>query len=69
MLNKLLLPGRIILAAVAALIVIAIIPMTMKSKVNPVQKTENKSMTLNKLTPEEERVIIHKGTERASEMI
>ena len=37
----------------------------MKSKDNPDQKTENKAMTLNKLTPEEERVIIHKGTERA----
>lgn len=57
--------NRIILAVVAALVVIAIIPMTMKSKDNAPAKTENKQMTLNKLTPEEERVIVHKGTEMA----
>lgn len=56
--------SRIVLVAVAASIVIAIIPMTMKSKDSPAEKTEKKPMTLNRLTPEEERVIIHKGTER-----
>ncbi len=57
--------NKLILAAVAAVLLIVIIPLTMKSKDNTSVKTENKSMTLNKLTPEEERVIIHKGTERA----
>ncbi len=57
--------SRIMLALVAALVVIAIIPLTMKSKDNPAEKSENKQMTLNKLTPEEERVIKQKGTERA----
>jgi peptide methionine sulfoxide reductase msrA/msrB len=40
----------------------------MKSTVNTADKkeqTETRPMTLNKLTSEEERVIIHKGTERA----
>lgn len=56
---------RLVLAAVAAIIVIAIIPLTMKSSDGPAGNTENKQMTLNKLTPEEERVIKHKGTEPA----
>jgi peptide methionine sulfoxide reductase msrA/msrB len=43
------------LAGVAAMCAVVLVPMAMKSKENPV--------TLNKLTPEEERVIVRKGTE------
>jgi peptide methionine sulfoxide reductase msrA/msrB len=45
----------IMLAAVAVMCAVVLLPITMKSKENPV--------TLNKLTPEEERVIVDKGTE------
>lgn len=44
---------------IAATVLLALIPMTMMSKVKP----EEKAMTLNKLTPEEESVILRKGTE------
>lgn len=45
----------IILASVAVICGMALVSMAMKAKESPV--------TLNKLTPEEERVIVHKGTE------
>jgi peptide methionine sulfoxide reductase msrA/msrB len=45
----------IILAGVAAMCAVVLVPMTLRSKENPV--------ALNELTPEEERVIVHKGTE------
>lgn len=35
-----------------------------KEKISNTAKTENKDMKYNKLTPDEERVIIYKGTER-----
>ena len=52
-------------AIIAAVVMIGLVPMTMKSEDYTTEKSENK-MTLNKLTPEEERVIVHKGTEPAS---
>ena len=52
-------------AIIAAVVMIGLVPMTMKSEDYTTEKSENK-MNLNKLTAEEERVIVHKGTEPAS---
>ena len=52
-------------AIIAAVVMIWLAPMTMKSKDYTTEKSENE-MALNKLTSEEERVIVHKGTEPAS---
>ncbi len=56
------LPGILILA-----LIFGLLPRTMLSKSGSAQKgnqtIEENGMTLNKLTSEEERVIIHKGTE------
>ena len=49
----------LIAAAVTTAIIVGVLPRTMKSQENKPEK----SMTLNKLTPEEARVIINKGTE------
>lgn len=63
-------PVRLLMGAVvAAVVIIGIIPVAMKSKDNALDSTAAKaekknSMTLNKLTPEEAQVITHKGTER-----
>lgn len=55
---------RILIAAVVlAGIIIGIMPLTMLSSETPKTTTKETTMTLNKLTPEEERVIVHKGTE------
>lgn len=51
-------------AVIAAVVMIGLVPVTMRSA-DHTTKSENK-MTLNRLTPEEEEVIIHKGTEPAS---
>lgn len=52
-------PINLILFYGAVALIISLVPLTMKSKEN---NTGN-NMTYNKLTPEEERVIIFKGTE------
>ena len=57
-------PG-FIWAIIVAVVIIGLMPMTMKSKDHTIENAENK-MTLNNLTPEEERVIVHKGTEPPS---
>ncbi len=54
---------RILLwGSLAAVLAVGLLPLTMKSKDTTGVKTE-KSMTYNKLTPEEEQVILYKGTE------
>lgn len=53
----------IIWGVIAAIALIAIIPLTMMSNEPPQKKSENKNMNWNELTPEEERVIVNKGTE------
>lgn len=65
MLKDIFLSSRIIFAGVAVAIILVLLPLAMKSTDHTEEESENKPMTLNKLTPEEERVIIHKGTERA----
>jgi peptide methionine sulfoxide reductase msrA/msrB len=52
----------ILLAGLIALIAITLMPKPMRSQENSMTP-QNAEMTLNKLTPEEERVILHKGTE------
>ena len=56
--------GRILIAAVVlAGLIIGFVPLTMLSGGTSKTTTKETHVTLNKLTPEEERVILHKGTE------
>lgn len=52
--------GWSILAVVVA---VCFVPLTMKSRGSAEAKASESNMTYNKLTPEEERVIVNKGTE------
>ena len=52
----------ILVAGSFALIAVALMPKPMRSQETSMTP-QNAELTLNKLTPEEERVIIHKGTE------
>ncbi len=57
-------PGRILFVTVVlAGVIVGFVPLTMLSRDTAKTTTKETTMTLNKLTPEEERVILHKGTE------
>ena len=54
---------KIVWGIIFTVILIGIIPLTMMSKEKVTKEVTTNTMKLNKLTPDEERVILHKGTE------